>query len=375
MHNGKLRKKEWLFRLLSILIGLALALASLESAMHFLPVRDSFMALPVNAANPIIHYPPNSTIRYSAGWNFQIVQDKHANNYGFLSDQDYAPTSKPLMTLIGDSFVEAQQVANTATAQALIQQQLGKRGRFYGIGIQSAPLSQYLAFADFARQEFQPKAMAFVIIANDFDESLLKYRKLSSPGMHLFTSANSGARLQLLEYGGSRGALRDLLRRSALVRYLYLTMQLSPDGILKKLTSKAQAAPVRFGGVDAVVDAEKLADSRQVIDLFFQYLPQKSGLPPDKILFVLDGMREVRNPAMQQAADSSYFGLMRQYFAQTAREHGYEVLDMHPIFYQAQQDGQAVDFIPLDWHWNGNGHKLVADQIQKSNVFQRLFKQ
>lgn len=374
MHNGKPPPKEWLFRLLSILIGLTVALASLELAMHFLPVRDPFMAMPVNAAHPIIHYPPNSTVRYSAGWNFQVVQDKHANNYGFLSDQDYAPTNKPLMMLIGDSFVEAQQVANTATAQALIQQQLGKRGRFYGVGIQSAPLSQYLAFADFARQEFQPKAMAFAVIANDFDESLLKYRKLSSPGMHLFTKANSNARLQLLEYNGSRGALRDLLRHSALVRYLYLTMQLSPDDMLQKLASKAQA-PVRFGGVDAIVDAEKLADSKRVVDLFFQYLPQKSGLPPDKILFVLDGMREVRNPAMQQAADNSYFGLMRQYFAQAAKGHGYEVLDMHPTFYQAQQDGQAVDFVPLDWHWNGNGHKLVADQIQKSDVFQQLFKQ
>lgn len=373
----KSRLKNWGLNFLTVVIGLMIALAGLELVMRFLPVRDSFMALPVNAANPIIHYPPHSSIRYSLGSTFQIVQDKKSNNYGFLDDHDYVPTTKPLMVLIGDSFIEAQQVANQATAQALVQQQLGGRGRFYGIGIQSSPLSQYLAFAQFARQEFQPGAMAFSIVANDFDESLLKYRQLSSPGMHLFTDTSADAHLQLLEYDGHRENVRDLLRHSALVRYLYLTARLSPGTLLKALpfNKEAEAAQPRFGGVNAEASAEKLADSHRVVDLFFQYLPEKSGLPADKIVFVLDGMREVRSETMQQAADSSYFGLMRQYFAQIARQRGYEVVDMHPVFYQAQQDGQTVDFVPLDWHWNENGHKLVAGEIQKSGVFQQLFKQ
>lgn len=378
MHKRRSRLKGWLFSLFAIIAGLFMAVVALELLMQMLPVRGHFTALPVNAANPLIHYPPYSTIHYSAGWNFQIVQDKQANNYGFLSDHDYVPTSKPLMALIGDSFIEAQQVTNTETAQSLIQQQLGDRGRFYGIAVQSSPLSQYLAFADFARESLQPDAMAFAIIANDFDESLLKYRKLSSPGMHLFTDTSDNARLQLLEYTGKRDGWRELLRHSALIRYLYLTAQINPNDLLKKLTSSpgnATSTPKkRFGGVDADVSPEKLADSRRVVDLFLQHLPEKSGLPADKILFILDGMREVHSLETQQEANNSYFGQMRQYFTLAAQQRGYEVLDMHPVFLQAQQDGQTVDFIPLDWHWNPNGHKLVAAQIQKSQVFQQLFK-
>ena len=101
-----------------------------------------------------------------------------------MSDYDYHPASQdesPLLAIIGDSYVEAAQVANRKSMHGLLASRFDGKGRIYGLGYSGAPLSQYLAFADFARNEFKPDAMAFVIIGNDFDESLLKYKSFCPP--------------------------------------------------------------------------------------------------------------------------------------------------------------------------------------------------
>ncbi len=367
------RLKTSIFACISILIGLITVLGGLEIIMRFLPVNAVYSALPVNAENPLIHYPPNSTQQYSVGWNFSIAEKKHANNDGFYSDYDYVQSNKPIMAVIGDSFIQAAQIPAKDTVQERLQQELAGYGRVYGFGIQGAPLSQYLMFAEHAQREYQAQAMVFTIIANDFDQSILQYGQAAFGGMFVFSDTNPQAKLQLLPYEGSeRSGLRGLLKQSALLRYIYDNLGFNPKQIQAWLAN-AKQTPVRFGGVDAVVEPQRFTDSLRAIDLFFQYLPEKSGLPVNKILFVMDGMREVKNAADDAPAQQSYFGQMRQYFMQTAQQRGYEVVDMHPIFLQAQQVGQKVDFIPQDWHWNSFAHKLVADAVKQTQVYQQTF--
>lgn len=371
------RPKEWLFRIIAVLFGLTVVLAALEIIMRFLPVSDAYAALPVNTQNPLMRYPPHSSHQYSSGWNFALTQQKWANNDGFYSDFDYVQTNKPLMAVIGDSFIEAEQIPNKDTVQAQLQAGLNNHGRVYGFGIQGAPLSQYLIFAEHAKQAYAPNAMVFTIIANDFDQSLLKYAGDFLRGMYMFSDTSEHAQLELIDYDGAqRGGLRGLLKHSALLRYLYANVGLNPKQ-LDAWFSNAEAAtpPVHFGGIEATSSAEKLADSKRAVELFFQHLPEKTGLPPAQILFVIDGIREVHNPEQWEEAKHSYFGQMREYFMQAAQQRGYEVVDLHPIFYQAQLDGQKVDFIPQDWHWNTLGHTLVANAIQQTQVYRQTFNQ
>lgn len=343
--------------------------------MRFLPVNASYAALPVNASDPIIHFPPHTTQQYSIGWKMAAPQQNWANNDGYYSDYDYVRNGKPTMAVIGDSFVQASQVPNAEAFHALLHNALQGQGNVYGFGVQGAPLSQYLLFAQYARERYQPEAMVFTIISNDFDQSIHQYGSTLLSGMHLFSDTSPQARLELLEYeGGDRPGLRGLLKRSALLRYLYDNVGLNPGQLKAWFAPKPdQSNTALFGGAPANVEPERLMAAQRAVDLFFQHLPEKSGLTADKIVFVLDGMREVKDTATGDIAEQSYFGQMRRYFTQAAQQGGYTVVDMHPIFYQAQQNGEKVDFIPIDWHWNSFGHALVADAIKQTTVYQRTF--
>jgi hypothetical protein len=377
MNKKRPRLKEWTFRIISVMFGLTLVLGTLEIAMRFLPVNDIYAVLPVNAQHPLIHFPPHSTQQYSIGWQMLSPQHKHANNDGYYSDYDYVPTNLPVMAVIGDSFIQAAQVADNETLQARLQQSLNGRGKVYGFGVQGAPLSQYLMFVDYARQHYQPSAMVITIIANDFDQSIKRYGSQVFEGMYVYSDATPQAQLELLDYTGPKqDGWRGLVKHSALFRYLYDNVGINPKQLLARFRNADPHKPVvHFGGVDAAVEPQRLEDSRQAVELFFRDLPGKTGLSPDKILFVLDGIREVKTASDWQAAQNSYFGQMRNYFTQAARQRGYSVLDMHLVFHQAQQVGEKVDFIPQDWHWNSYGHKLVADAIRQTQVFQQTFAQ
>ena len=99
------------YALIALALGVSGTLLVFEIALRFLPVRGSLETQPVDAPHPILHFKPNNDVVFSLGWNFQIVNKMHVNNYGFVNDQDYDPrATSPLLAVIGDSYVEAVQV-------------------------------------------------------------------------------------------------------------------------------------------------------------------------------------------------------------------------------------------------------------------------
>ena len=93
----------------------------LEIIFRVLPTSDSLPLMPVNAENPILKYPANIEVTKQIGFNFQHVNIKSINNYGYASDKDFqekAIQTKPVISIIGDSFVEALQVKNKDALRA-----------------------------------------------------------------------------------------------------------------------------------------------------------------------------------------------------------------------------------------------------------------
>jgi hypothetical protein len=120
---------------------------------------------------------------------------------------------------------------------------------------------------------------------------------------------------------------------------------------------------------------QRIRDSKRAIDYFLDQVPTKSGLDSDSIAFVVDAMRPaIYSSAALQEAENSYFSRMLLYFKQQASSRGFEVLDMQPVFIRKHRlDNSRFEF-GTDFHWNELVNKLAAEEIQKSAVFARIFR-
>ncbi len=353
-------------KLPAILANLSLSLASVlvmaamaEAALRFAPVNEGFNFLDVDAANPVFRAAPDQDVVSSQHWDFYGARTLHVNNAGFRNDQDYvAPDGRPRIAVVGDSYVEAVQVAYEDAFFGRLQAALDRTADVYSFGFSGAPLSQYLIWARHARAAFANDHLAIAVIGNDFDESLAWYKQ--GPGFHHYARCEGGGLcLKLVEF--HRGTLATLAKHSALVRYLFYNMKIVPWAQYlwrNAFASPAAAAtPSYMENVDAVITEERLADSRLAVDRFLADLPVFSGLPPDRVVFVVDG-RVYDDPGNAHA--ESYFWLMRRYFIGRARGLGFDVIDMQPIFTASYKaDGERFES-DRDGHWNEHGHAVVG---------------
>src|SRR5262245_8615794 len=363
--------KHVLFAALSVGLSLLVCLLVVEIALRFLPVATGFWAEPVNAAQPVFRFSPNREFLFSRDWNFWLVNSGRVNNDGFINDQDYVENDpRPLLAVIGDSYVEAAMVPNAQTFYRRLGDKLDN-GRIYSFAASGAPLSQYLVWAQYATQKYRAAGVAIVVVGNDFDESLWAYDK--RPGLHVYVPDQDG-RLQLRRTDYAPSPFRYLVRHSALGRYLVFhlhALDLVRDAASRwGLISAAHAEMPQFvGNTAATASPERMRDSYAAIAAFFDDIGKMVPLPPDRIAFLVDGARYERDVAI---TERSYFGLMRARFMSEAARRGYEVIDLQPHFVARSRDGLRYEY-SSDGHWNPAGHAVVADALAASRLYANIF--
>jgi len=359
--------KRLAFSLIAILLGLTVPLFVLEVVLRFLPVTSATGTMVVDDTNPIVRFAPSQTFTFYKGRQFAHTNTGRISNDGVINAQDYVKAGKqrPLM-ISGDSYVEAKMVPYEETVQGRLAKVLEAKTKVYSIGVSGSSLSQYLAFAEYAWAEFHPQAMAFIIIGNDFDESLLKYK--SEPGFHYFKESDSNHDLNLVRIDYRPSLTKRVIRASALARYLWGTVGIGEVS----LWPNAKAEYV--GNTAAHVSEERLADSRRVVDVFFSELPKRVGLSKDRYVFVVDAMRpQIYSDSDLTSASDSYFGHMRKYFLEQAKINEYEAIDMQSRFLSRHlRDGSRFEFT-IDSHWNGVGHQEAAEAIATSRAFETVW--
>ncbi|WP_022663479.1 hypothetical protein [Paucidesulfovibrio longus] len=354
----------------AIAFGLFLTLLLLEGALRLLPVNEGLHTQPVNADSPVYHFEPNRDSVWSRGPDFALVNRVHTNNCGFVNDLDYLPDAPtPLAAVIGDSYVEAVMVPSKETLQARLASDLQGRGRVYSFAASGAPLSQYLAYARYACSTFHADKLIFVVVGNDFDESLFRYAQM--PGFHYFSERNG--KLELVRRDYEPSWTTRLARHSRLALYL-LTNARVQDVPARVLGLFGSGRDERYvGQTSARIDAERLRLSRMAVDEFLRLLPQETGLPAGRMLFVVDGVRpRLYDPAYAPQTDDSYFAQMRREFMVKARRLGFGVIDMQPLFRAEHAlTGGRFEFAQ-DAHWNGAGHELAARAVRQSGFLDDL---
>lgn len=359
------------FRALTLVLGsLLAALLGLEVVFRFLPVQEGQNAQPVTAADPYFHFAANRDSLWSSDSLFSIVNRVHANNYGYINDQDYDPNATtPLLAVIGDSYVEALMVPYAQTLQGRLAALAGDRGRVYSFAASGAGFAQHLAWAQFARDTFHPKAFIIVIISNDFNESVAAEGRLR--GFHQFVEGADGTlQLERNDYIPSRS--REIARHSALLRYYFLNMR--GLGTLRQFIQAHEGGAQDYvANMRATVSSEQVARYEKAVDAFLKMLPSATGVSPDKALLVFDGFRPNMYENTMDQVKGSMWDIMRTYFMDQARAASVRVLDMDVVF---REDfaalGERFEF-PTNNHWSGVGHAAAARAVADLDFFREVF--
>lgn len=260
------------------------------------------------------------------------------------------------MIVIGDSFIESQMNRYDQTVQGRLNEQVGGSIPVYGFGFAGNSLAEYLAIARMAHAEFTPVALVIVIIDNDVKESW--QRRI---GHRYFAISESGTTENYwqLDQGGLAQRIRQTLGDSALYRYIQVNLSFTLDAVIRKHTSPSQVALTSRADHEAVE-----AKSRLAIDFFLQHLTDAAGLSPDRIVLVFDSDREriydpTRSPRISVDSEA-----VQSYLKTSARNRGYVVVDMAPVFAKHYAENhRRFDFSPIDRHWSAVGHGVVADEV------------
>lgn len=405
--------KKFALNVLVFSMGLALIPIVLEIVLRFFPV---FSGMPVNRSSAVYSFAPNVTIQRSSNWDMSNARKRKVNNVGFISDQNYDSSAKPpLIAIVGDSYIEAMQVDYSDTAEANLLAKCEPNARVYSFGAQFAPLSQYLSWAQYVSQTYQPKIMVVNIVGNDFDESLLSHQMTANnggvPGMQFYDFSNNTTQLVKIPFK-QESWLTQALRHSVLAQYLVRNLgvvnlindyrsrvnswsvrgkqsksvlnvpeensdSLIPQksqtaagmniGASRTPEAKGKATPETLseyvGNAKRAYSSEKLQQSKKSVDAFLSDLPSAAKLPPASIVLTVDAERPlIYSPSGRQDLDS-FFSVMRRYLIEHAQSRGFIVLDLRPsMISQFNADGGRFEFAD-DNHWNAVGHRLMANAL------------
>lgn len=323
-------------------------LVMLEVIFRILPTSDSFELKKVNIDNPIMHFKENRDVTKQIGFKFKHVNVKHINNYGYASDkifQKKESQNKPVIAVIGDSYVEAMQVKNQDTFHAILDRGLLSHD-VYPIGISGSPLSQYIAFSRYAAEQFSPRLYIFLIIGNDFDESFKKVK--NAPGFHYF---NETDQLTLVEYNPS--IIKRIARKSAFVRYLHLDLKIKfqIDRLFKNENISNKIQPN--------ISMNFLELGREAINKFLYNI--KDLTVTSKVIILLDGDRtSIYNGEMKRSINKPENILYEELKKSSINIQNVKIVDLHNFFLNDWvENGKKFNY-DYDYHWNEYGHAVVA---------------
>lgn len=358
------------FYIIGFLLSTIFTIVLIEICFRFLPVNEGLRAQPVNDKTPIFKFEANRTATFSKNWNFDIINEVRVNNAGFVNNNNYDEKSETrLLSIIGDSYVEALMVPFDKSLTGILSKK-AKKNRVYSFAASGAGLSQHLIWAEHARKKYKSDFFIFVIISNDFSESLSKYG--SSPGFHRFKINHEDEWTMLLS-NYEPSILRKIFRKSKLAMYLITNLKIHSIFDIQLNLGKSDNRKKFVSNFDAEVSSEFWNDSLKATNIYLNNIEKFAGVDKDRILFVLDGVRpELYQENGMETVRNSFWVKMRNKFIYEARLKGYDVIDMQEKFSaNFKKEGKKFEF-KSDSHWSDIGHALVAKSIKESYYWKRF---
>jgi hypothetical protein len=305
-------------------------------------------------------YDPNAAEEglYTRGVFADLRSKWRVNNHGWTSPIDYSVGNvleSPLAAVIGDSYVEALMVPPDSSLGARLDRMLGDRAQAYAFGISGAPLSQYLHISRYVASVFNPEVMIFVVVHNDFTESLQQEQPFF---MSLQEQQGQFVEIPPVPYVPS--GFRRLMGHSALVRYLWSNVGI--HNIMHTLGAGSRGIPpdsLRYAAnVDIAVSNRLKTRTEHAVQYLLQTIRNEN---PDRlILFVMDA---VRRDIYRGKTPNPWLSWMATTLERESVVVGAHYIDLTSVF-QAhyREHGQHFEW-QNDNHWNSLGHSVVADTV------------
>jgi hypothetical protein len=324
-----------------IALGFLGVLVGLEIIFQILPVTTGLGYQKTIQAEPVLRT-TSSFVKHSIDWKFHQAQTRKVNNYGFPDDLNYSSNTHPI-AVIGDSYIQSLMLPYADTLQGQLGTMLQPQDHpVYSFGVPGYSLAGYIGSAEYASKVFQPEQFIFLLTNGDITDSL----STETSGSYFLNSNNLA-----IEFEPNKSSkINQFLLQSALIRYLILHLQFTPDAVLK------------FDNYQSAHLVKRSPDIDQLSTRLLDYLEQKSTVRPDNTTFIIDCDRDKIYQRQPQPQTSP--GNQLTVFAQIARDRGYHTIDTLPIFTREyQKSHRRLDFKPLDIHWNRQAHQLVAEAV------------
>ena len=340
---------------LLVLAGVVGTLLVLELMLQALPVggRNIYAADPA-AAWPVHHLVPDVEYVHSTDWNLLNVHRGHVNKQGYVAPFDY-PIDGGGVALFGDSYVEGLMNLYRDTVQGRLPNLLRMRQPVMQFAVSGSSLPDYLGLAPLITAKYRPDWAVVVLVYGDFSGGY------SADDGHFVWSTSDPALVRLLPVK-PRSALQKQIRRLALLRYLRYNLKATVAGLMAPkhaLTSSATATACTTTTL-AEADVTLLAGA-------VRRLPSALGLAPGRVVLVFDSNRAALYAGHRASLDGdcgTREGLALTRLRSLAAEQGIHTIDTAPLFtrfYAAT--GRRVDYSPVDYHWNAEAHRLVAQEL------------
>jgi len=331
--------------LFGLFIKFIVLLCLIEVALWFLPACEQPYTV-FDKASGLLKYDVNKQREgiYTDGNLAQIKADWHINNMGWNSEYDYTTDNiKPVIAVIGSSYIEAFQVDYNKNIVANLQNKLGDKYNCYNFGYSGSKLSQYLHVSRYIRKTFKPKMLIINIVDGDIIGSISTLAQ--QPQNMLFFIETPSAYIEAPVTTYIPSSIKRFFRKFALVRYITLNKQQAFSDY--KLPGDVSLAPA---------EANKIYS---VTNYAFGKIRQEN-LDTD-ILIVIDAPREeiYQGNILKKSLET------RNIVTSISNKYGFQLLDLTGPMTDLYAKNQLKFNFENNYHWNEYGHKIVSAQICK----------
>lgn len=349
---------------------LVLSLVAAEAGLRILRVYPSF-SLP----DSTIGYRLRPGARYH--WSDEGRSEGRINHHGWRDrEHDLAkPPGMVRIVVIGDSYVEALQVPQDSAFTALLERDLGSRGRrceVVALGRSGmGTTEEYLTYRHWGAQ-YDPDVVAVLFVMNDFtdntkglDPSYIRpYFVERGDSLELDTSF-------LLTPGFRARARLDALKaRSSLVSWAAKAWNnMQQTRAIRKMVARTTRDQVEFE-FDRRTPPDSVAAfriTRRILARFAEEV-RKDGLR--FVVFVAGTARQEDAGSLAAAERSPAYDRDRpqRFLEACGAADGYEVMALTPAFRAASAAGGGPYWHVAKAgyaHWNERGHALAAREMAR----------